>query len=110
MSECLFCKIIAGDIPGNKVLETDKLFAFHDISPQAPMHALVISKTHTASLLETDDPALLGDVLAGARDVAKALGLSDYRVVINNGAGAGQTVFHLHLHVLGGRPLAWPPG
>lgn len=108
--DCLFCKMIAGQIPVNKAAETDQTLAFHDISPQAPTHVLVIHKTHTASLSETDDNAIFGDLLGGVRDTAKQLGLTDYRLVINNGPHAGQTVFHMHAHIIGGRPLQWPPG
>lgn len=108
--DCLFCKIIAGDIPSQKLLESDTCYAFSDINPQAPVHALVIHRTHTASIAETDDSSLLGELMAAVRQVAVAQNLADYRVVINNGAGAGQSVFHLHAHVLGGRPLSWPPG
>ena len=95
-SDCLFCKIAAGEIPSNKVAETDAFLAFRDIKPQAP----------------TDDPQLLGELVLFARDVARAEGLADdgYRVVFNTNAGAGQTVFHIHAHVLGGRPMRWPPG
>lgn len=107
---CLFCKILTGQIPSNKAAETDCVFAFHDIAPQAPTHVLVIHKTHTASLSETEDNRIFADLLGGARDIAKQLGLNDYRLVINNGAEAGQSVFHLHAHLLAGRPLKWPPG
>ncbi len=107
---CLFCNIVAGAIPCQKAGENDQVLAFHDIHPQAPTHVLVIHKTHTASLSESHDNALLGDLLGGARDIAQQLGLSDYRLVVNNGPQAGQTVFHLHAHILAGRPLHWPPG
>lgn len=107
---CLFCKIITGEIPCKKAVETEHILAFHDISPQAPAHVLVIPKQHTASLSETDNATLLGHWMAGVQAVAQQLKLSDYRVVINNGAEAGQSVFHLHAHILGGRPLNWPPG
>jgi histidine triad (HIT) family protein len=109
-ADCLFCKIIAGDIPSQKVADTDTILAFNDIAPQAPVHVLVIHKRHTPSLSETDNNALLGELLGGVRDVARQLNLSDYRVVLNNGAGAGQSVFHVHAHLLAGRPLLWPPG
>lgn len=109
-ADCLFCKIVAGEIPADKVLSTDRITVFRDISPQAPTHLLVIPNTHTPSVRETADSALLADVFAGARDAADTLGLEDYRLVVNNGAEAGQTVFHLHMHVLAGRPLDWPPG
>lgn len=108
--DCLFCKILTGQIPSNKAAETDQVFAFHDIAPQAPTHVLVIHKTHTASLAETTDNSILAELSGGVRDIAKQLGLKDYRVVINNGAEAGQSVFHLHAHILAGRPLKWPPG
>ncbi len=108
--DCLFCKIIAGDIPSNKAAETDKILAFHDIAPQAPVHVLVIAKRHTPSVSETPDNAIFADLMGGARDVAKQLNLEDYRIILNNGAEAGQSVFHMHAHILAGRPLLWPPG
>lgn len=107
---CLFCNIVTGTIPSQKAGETEKALAFHDLHPQAPTHLLVIHKTHTPSLSETEDPTLLGELMAHARQVAQAKGLRDYRLIINNGAEAGQTVFHLHVHILAGRPLSWPPG
>jgi len=112
MSDCLFCKIIAGEIPSTKVQESDRFYAFRDINPQAPSHVLAIPRQHVASLNEATDATLMGDLLLFARDVAKQEGLAEdgYRVVINTNAGAGQTVFHIHAHVLGGRPLRWPPG
>lgn len=114
MSECLFCKIVAGDIPSDKVLETDNVLAFRDINPEAPTHVLVVPKKHIASLNDADDAdrALLGDLLLAARGVASSEGLSEsgYRVVINTMKDAGQVVFHVHVHVLGGRGLRWPPG
>jgi len=112
MSDCLFCKIIAGEIPSTRVHENDRFYAFRDINPQAPSHVLAIPRKHVASLNEATDATLMGDLLLFARDVATQEGLADdgYRVVINTNAGAGQTVFHIHAHVLGGRPLRWPPG
>jgi histidine triad (HIT) family protein len=112
MSDCLFCKIVAGEIPATSVAENEEYLAFRDISPQAPTHVLAIPKRHVPSLNEADDAALLGGLVLFARDVARDEGLADdgYRVVINTNAGAGQTVFHVHAHVLGGRPMAWPPG
>jgi len=107
---CLFCKIIKGDIPSTVVYEDAKVFAFNDIHPDAPTHVLIISKTHTASHLETDDVQLYADIMQGAKIVAKQLGLSDYRLVMNNGAGAGQSVFHMHLHLLAGHPFTSPAG
>ena len=110
--DCLFCRIASGEIPSAKVAETDTAFAFRDIDPKAPTHILVIPRVHVASLSETSDAGLLGELLSLARDVARSEGLSDsgYRVVINNGRDGGQSVDHLHLHLLGGRHLAWPPG
>ncbi len=112
MSDCLFCKIAAGDIPSEIVRESDRFIAFRDIDPQAPTHVLVIPKHHVKSLNEVDDPDMAGSLLLFAREVAKAEGLSagGYRVVLNTNADGGQTVFHLHAHVLGGRPMRWPPG
>lgn len=107
---CLFCNIVAGAIPCQKAAENERILAFHDIHPQAPTHLLVIHKTHTASLAETEDATLLGELMAGVRQVASENDLTDYRLIINNGPQAGQTVFHLHAHILAGRPLHWPPG
>ncbi len=112
MSDCLFCRIARGEIPAAKVAENAHCLAFRDISPQAPVHVLVIPRNHIASLEEAEDPALLGELLGMARDVARTEGLpaKGYRCVINTGVDGGQTVHHLHLHVLGGRGLKWPPG
>lgn len=112
MSDCLFCRIAAGDMPAEIVYQDDELVAFRDIGPQAPTHVLVIPKRHVASLNDATDAEELGQLLLVARDVAKAEGHADagYRVVLNTNAGAGQTVFHIHAHVLGGRALGWPPG
>jgi histidine triad (HIT) family protein len=114
VAECLFCAIVAGEIPATTVLETDRILAFCDINPQAPTHVLVIPKGHYPDLagLAAADPGLLGEVITGAHRVAAAEGVSDtgYRVVFNTGAQAGQTVPHVHGHVLGGRSLTWPPG
>ena len=114
MSEhCLFCKIIAGQIPANKLYEDDDLIAFHDISPQAPVHFLVIPKKHIVgpAFMEAEDEQLIGKMLRTGARLAAELGLVDgFRLVFNNGAAAGQTVFHIHLHILGGRQLQWPPG
>jgi histidine triad (HIT) family protein len=110
--DCLFCKIISGEIPSQKVFEDESTFAFRDINPQAPTHILVIPKTHTASVATTQDTELLGNVLKTAAQIAKSEGLeeSGFRLVTNHGENAGQSVFHLHVHLLGGRTLAWPPG
>jgi histidine triad (HIT) family protein len=111
---CLFCKIIAKKIPSKPVAENAHAYAFHDINPGAPTHVLVIPKKHITGIHEAtrEDAALLGELMLLARDAAEQLGLHEkgYRVVVNNGADAGQSVFHLHVHVLGGRRLAWPPG
>jgi histidine triad (HIT) family protein len=114
VAECLFCAIVAGDIPATTVLETDRILAFRDIDPQAPIHVLVIPKEHHPDLaaLAASDGALLGEVINGAHRVAADEGVSEtgYRVVFNTGTHAGQAVPHVHGHVLGGRSLAWPPG
>jgi len=109
----LFSKIIAREIPADIVYEDDLCLAFRDINPQAPTHVLLIPKREMARLADaaTGDQALLGHLLLAANQVARQLGVEDaYRLVVNNGAGAGQSVFHLHLHLLAGRPLRWPPG
>ena len=114
MAECLFCAIVAGDIPSTQVLETDRILAFRDIDPQAPTHVLIIPKAHypDVAALAAADAALLGEMIDAAQQVAAAEGVADtgYRVVFNTGVQAGQTVPHVHGHVLGGRSLAWPPG
>ena len=114
MADCLFCVIVAGGIPATKVLETDRILAFRDINPQAPTHVLVIPKTHypDVAALAAADAALLGEVINAARQVAAVDGVAEtgYRVVFNTGAEAGQTVPHIHGHLLGGRSLTWPPG
>ena len=114
MSDCLFCKIGSGQIPAKVVLQDDEVLAFDDINPQAPVHVLVIPKRHVVALTEAGagDQALLGRLLEAAALVARKKGIAEagYRVVANQGRDGGQTVFHLHLHVLGGRPMVWPPG
>jgi len=113
MDDCLFCKIGAKKISGKIVYEDDRIFAFEDINPQAPSHILICPRKHFNSLTDAtqDDSALLGDILLVAAKLARERQLLEgYRTVINNGAGAGQSVFHLHLHLLGGRPFRWPPG
>jgi len=114
VAECLFCAIVAGEIPATTVLETDRILAFRDINPQAPTHVLVIPKEHypTVAALAAADAELLGEMITAAHRVAADEGVSEtgYRVVFNTGPRAGQTVFHVHGHVLGGRLLAWPPG
>ena len=116
MSEpgCLFCRIVAGEIPAEFIQRDDRSVVIRDINPQAPTHLLVIPQDHIESLDDASqkDEALLGHLLRVAARVADAAGLAEggYRAVINNGAGAGQSVFHLHVHVLGGRAMNWPPG
>ncbi|MDQ4038886.1 MAG: histidine triad nucleotide-binding protein [Actinomycetota bacterium] len=112
--DCLFCKIVAGEIPADIVSESATTLAFRDVQPQAPVHVLVIPKQHQPSVAaQLDaDPSVLLDVFSATRDVALAEGLAEsgYRLVVNTGADAAQSVFHLHVHVLGGRKLSWPPG
>jgi histidine triad (HIT) family protein len=112
MTGCLFCGIAAGEIPAAVVQRHDGFLAFKDINPQAPTHLLVIPREHIPSLDAATDPALLGAILAFARDLARDVGISEpgYRIVVNTNAAGGQTVPHLHLHVLGGRTMQWPPG
>ena len=109
---CIFCKIAAGEIPAQIVKQGDGMLAFKDLNPQAPTHVLVIPTTHVGSLNDAKDSAALGKLMAFARDVALEAGITTkgYRVVVNTNPDGGQTVFHLHLHVLGGRPMHWPPG
>ena len=111
-ADCIFCKIVAGEIPAALVRRTDRLVAFRDVSPQAPLHVLVIPTEHLVSLAEAQDPRLLGEMLLLARDIARDENVAEdgYRVVLNTNRNGGQTVFHLHLHLLGGRRLTWPPG
>jgi histidine triad (HIT) family protein len=113
VADCPFCSIVAGDIPADVVLSNDHAVAFRDIAPQAPVHVLVIPKEHHANVgdLASHAPESTAAVLEAAKQVAEAEGIGDaYRVVFNTGEGAGQTVFHVHAHVLGGRDLEWPPG
>jgi histidine triad (HIT) family protein len=110
-ADCLFCKIVAHEIPSTVVYEDDDVLAFEDLAPKAPAHVLVIPKRHLADIGElAGDPASAGAVLAGIAAVVRALDLQSYRTVFNTGAEAGQTVFHVHAHVLAGRTLEWPPG
>ncbi len=111
---CLFCKIASGEIPSTVVLDRGNVFAFRDVNPQAPTHILLIPKTHIRDVSELGGSSgpLLGELIEAANELARAEGIdgSGYRLVFNVGPDAGQTVFHLHLHLLGGRPMAWPPG
>jgi histidine triad (HIT) family protein len=111
--DCLFCKIVAGTIAAKRVYEDDQTIAFADINPQAPTHLLVIPKRHIGSLAgaAAEDTPLLGHLMAAAAEIARMLGLGNgYRIVANTGDDGGQTVHHLHLHLLGGRRMTWPPG
>lgn len=112
--DCLFCKIVQKQIPSTIVTETDDWVAFRDINPQAPTHILIVPRKHIPSLneLSEGDAELLGRLLVGAKELAAREGIADpgYRTVINTNAGAGQSVFHVHIHLLGGRALRWPPG
>jgi len=113
MSDCIFCKIINNEIKPDIVLETDSVLAFHDNNPQAPTHVLIIPKRHIPTMndLEPEDAELMGKLLLAAREVADQEGVSgNYRTTINCGRDGGQEVFHIHLHLLGGRPMVWPPG
>ena len=112
MDDCLFCKIVAGEIPGDVVHTTDRTVAFRDLNAQAPLHVLVVPRDHyeSAAALATGDPEASAELVRTAAAVAAAEGYADYRLVFNTGADAGQSVFHTHLHVLAGRPFSWPPG
>ncbi|MEI8215723.1 MAG: histidine triad nucleotide-binding protein [Eubacteriales bacterium] len=113
MEDCIFCKIGKGDIPSKKVYEDDNILAFYDLSPQAPVHVLIIPKKHISSLEDTtqDDILLLGEILARVKDITRELGLTNgYRLVCNNGNDGMQTVDHLHFHLMGKRQMKWPPG
>ena len=113
MASCIFCKIVAKEVPARIIHEDELSIAFHDLNPQAPVHVLLIPKKHFASAEETDqtDEPVLGHLHRVAAQLARELAITGgYRTVANTGAGAGQSVFHFHLHLLGGRPLRWPPG
>ena len=112
--DCLFCKILAGDIPADIIYESDTAIAFRDINPRAPTHVLIVPREHIATIndINPEQEAIVGSLFSAARAIAAQEGISDdgYRAVMNCNAAAGQTVFHLHLHLLGGRILGWPPG
>jgi histidine triad (HIT) family protein len=114
MTDCLFCKMVAGEIQPDVVFEDDDVFAFRDVNPQAPLHVLVIPKTHIATTndLNAENAGLVGKMVLAARQIAMDEGVADpgYRMVMNCNSDAGQSVYHIHLHVLGGRPMHWPPG
>ncbi len=109
---CLFCKIARGDIPADILYEDDDILAFRDIAPQAPIHFLVIPKKHISgpSSVAPEDEQLMGKIMRKGSEIAQQEGIDHYRVVFNNGEQAGQTVFHIHMHILGGRDMNWPPG
>lgn len=109
---CLFCKIIRGEIPAAKLYEDDDILAFRDIAPQAPVHFLVIPKKHLKgpAAVSEEDEQVVGKMIRVGSEIAQKEGISHFRVVYNNGSEAGQTVFHLHMHILGGRDMNWPPG
>ena len=114
MTDCIFCKIVSGGIPAEKVFENDHVIGFQDLNPQAPTHVLIIPKKHVSTIndLQDEDKALVGEMFMAARQIAADQGLAEkgYRTVMNCNEEAGQTVFHIHLHLLGGRRMQWPPG
>lgn len=113
-ANCLFCKIVAGDIDAETIYENDDVIAFRDINPQAPTHALIVPRRHIASIneLRENDAEIVGKLYLAAKEIARQEGFAEpgYRVTMNCNAAAGQTVFHIHLHLLGGRNFSWPPG
>jgi histidine triad (HIT) family protein len=114
MTDCLFCRIISGEIPANIIHQDEHILAFDDINPQAPIHKIIIPKLHIATLndLTTDNAVIVGKIILAAKDIAKNLNISDqgFRVVMNCLSYGGQTVYHIHTHLLGGRQMIWPPG
>lgn len=114
MENCIFCKIIAGEIPSKKAYEDEEVLAFHDIDAKAPVHVLIIPKKHVQSVMQLgeEDGALVAKLFSVARELANQLGVAEkgFRLVLNTGEDGGQSVAHLHMHLLGGRALAWPPG
>lgn len=112
VDDCIFCKIAAKQIPVDALYEDDEFIAFRDVNPQAPVHILVVTKQHFPTILDMDDPALLGRAMAASLEVVRRNGLEEdgFRIVINCRDDGGQTVYHVHIHVMGGRFLAWPPG
>jgi histidine triad (HIT) family protein len=110
--DCLFCRIVRGEIPAKIVAETPESIAFRDIDPKAPVHVVIIPREHIPTLNDATDPAAIGRLAMLAADIARSEGIADegYRTVINTNANAGQTVFHVHMHLLGGRAMHWPPG
>jgi len=110
MEDCIFCKIASGEISTELIYEDEEVVAFRDINPQAPFHVLIIPRIHISSVKETDDKSLIGHMFVAGNKIAEKNGIEDFRYIINTVEQAGQTVFHLHLHLLGGRVMNWPPG
>lgn len=110
MSDCIFCNIASGTMGTALLYEDEKVVAFKDVNPQAPVHILIIPRKHYSSIAEVEDEELIGRLFSAGKKVAQKLGIDSYRFIINTGREAGQTVFHLHLHLMGGRVLYWPPG
>jgi histidine triad (HIT) family protein len=111
VSDCIFCRIVAGEIPSRQVWSDDHCIAFHDLSPQAPTHVLIVPRLHVPSVAELGDPLLAGRLVIAAAEIARKLGVDEgYRLLTNRGESAGQSVLHLHWHLLAGRRFGWPPG
>lgn len=114
MTDCLFCKIRDGEIPSETIYENDDILAFKDVNPHAPTHILIVPRKHISTIndLEDDDAEIMGKMMLAAQDISSFEGIAEsgYRLVINCNAGAGQTVFHIHMHLMGGRNMTWPPG
>lgn len=108
--DCIFCKIANKELPAEIIFESENVMVFHDLTPQAPLHLLIITKKHYESLNEIEDTALLGELLNAAKLITKKMGIKEYRTVINTGKQAGQTIFHAHVHLLAKRKMLWPPG
>jgi histidine triad (HIT) family protein len=110
--DCLFCRLIRGEIPANLVAQTPECVAFRDIDPQAPTHVVIVPRAHIPTLADVKDPLIVGQMAKLATEIAKSEGVAEsgFRIVVNTNANGGQTVFHLHMHLLGGRPMGWPPG
>jgi histidine triad (HIT) family protein len=110
MDDCIFCRISSGDIPADLIYSNEKIVAFRDIDPQAPFHILIIPREHFSTVKDIKNSSLLGDMIAAGNRIAEENQIKNFRYVINTGEEAGQTVFHVHLHLLGGRKMTWPPG
>jgi histidine triad (HIT) family protein len=110
--DCLFCRLIRGEIPANLVAQTPECVAFRDIDPQAPTHVVIVPRAHIPTLADVKDPLIVGQMAKLATEIAKSAGVAEsgFRIVVNTNANGGQTVFHLHMHLLGGRRMGWPPG